>query len=145
MKKIVKNIIFILILLIILVNINTETKAWSEVVQGGKDFISAGESSESGKIQEAELKDLSGYLYNILLAGGVVIAVIVATILGIQFMVGGAEGQAKVKEMLIPFVIGCVVVFGGFAIWKIALTVGKQIENVGVKPETTIVRQITIV
>lgn len=145
MKRIIKKIIFILVLLIILVNINTQTKAWSEVVQSGKDFISAGEGSDSGKIQEGELKDLSGYLYNILLAGGVIIAVIVATVLGIQFMVGGAEGQAKVKETLVPFIIGCVVVFGGFAIWKIALTVGKQIESVGIKPETIIVNQINIV
>ena len=135
MKKVIKKIIFILILLIILLNINTETKAWSEVIQGGKDFISSGEASDAGNIEKGELKDLSGYLYNILLAAGVIIAVIVATVLGIQFMIGGAEGQAKVKEMLVPFIIGCVVVFGGFAIWKIALTVGSQLEDAVAKTE----------
>lgn len=49
--------------------------------------------------------------------------------LGVQFMIGGAEGQAKVKEMLVPFVVGCIVVFGGFAFWKIALEVGKKLED----------------
>ena len=75
----------------------------------------------------ADIQEASGYLYNVLLSLGVVIAVIVATILGIQFMLSEAEGQAKVKEMLIPFVIGCIVVFGGFEIWKIALTIGQSI------------------
>ena len=42
-------------------------------------------------------------------------------------MIGGTEGQAKVKEMIIPFVVGCVIVFGAFGIWKIALSVGKEI------------------
>lgn len=144
MKKVIKKIIFILILLIILLNINTETKAWSEVIQDGKDFISAGEASDAGNIEKGELKDLSGYLYNILLAAGVIIAVIVATVLGIQFMIGGAEGQAKVKEMLVPFIIGCVVVFGGFAIWKIALTVGSQLEDAVAKTETIIISQLDI-
>lgn len=144
MKKVIKKIIFILILLIILLNINTETKAWSEVIQDGKDFISAGEASDAGNIEKGELKDLSGYLYNILLAAGVIIAVIVATVLGIQFMIGGAEGQAKVKEMLVPFIIGCVVVFGGFAIWKIALTVGSQLEGAVAKTETIIISQLDI-
>lgn len=44
-------------------------------------------------------------------------------------MIGGAEGQAKVKEMLVPFIVGCIVVFGGFAFWKIALQVGQKLED----------------
>ena len=44
-------------------------------------------------------------------------------------MLSEAEGQAKVKEMLIPFVIGCIVVFGGFGIWKIALSLGSDVKD----------------
>lgn len=44
-------------------------------------------------------------------------------------MLGGAEGQAKVKEMLIPFVVGCVIVFGGFGFWKLAITFGEKLEG----------------
>ena len=76
-----------------------------------------------------DIEAASGYLYNILLSLGIVIAVIIATILGVQFMLSEAEGQAKVKEMLIPFVIGCIVVFGGFGIWKIALSLGSEAEG----------------
>ncbi|MDE5830159.1 MAG: hypothetical protein K2H53_00125 [Clostridia bacterium] len=86
------------------------------------------------------MKTLSGYLYNILLTAGVIIAVIIATILGVQFMIGGAEGQAKVKEMLVPYIAGCIIVFGGFGFWKIALTVGKKIEEVGINNPNKIVQ-----
>ena len=129
MKSIIIKTIFILIVLMLLLNINSKVFAWSEIIQDGKDFINQADSSKAN-IDTSELQGVSGYLYNILLAAGVVIAVIVATVLGLQFMLGGAEGQAKVKEMVIPFVVGCVIVFGGFGFWKIALTLGEQFEGV---------------
>lgn len=130
MKSNIVKIIFVLIILLMLFSINTEVHAWSGIVQEGSEFLKAGESSSEAEIGDvSKLKDLSGYLYNILLAAGVVIAVVVATILGIQFMIGGAEGQAKVKEMLIPFVVGCIIVFGGFGFWKIAVSIGNKVED----------------
>lgn len=131
MKRILSKVIFILILLTIIFSINTEVKGWSSIIDAGKDFVQAGEQSGEAKIDKSALQDLSGYLYNILLAAGVIVAVIVATVLGIQFMIGGAEGQAKVKEMLVPFIVGCVIVFGGFGLWKIAVTIGNSLENAG--------------
>ena len=135
MKSKVIKTIFILIILIILVSINTETLAWSPIKDMGDDFINTGEQSGTSTVDDVKMTDLSSYLYSILLSAGVIVAVVVATVLGIQFMVGGAEGQAKVKEMLVPFIVGCIVVFGGFGFWKIALTVGEKIE--GASPSIT--------
>ena len=129
MKNSTKKIIFTLIILIALFSINTKVSAWSQVFSDAKDFIQAGESSGQGTVNPAAVQDLSGYLYNILFSAGVIVAVVVATVLGIQFMTSSAEGQAKVKETLVPFVIGCIVVFGGFAFWKIAITIGNRIES----------------
>ncbi len=132
MKTILSKIVLILIILMLLFSINTEVSAFSEIIQDGADFISKGEQGKDNSeipITAESIQDVSGYIYNILLAAGVVIAVIVATVLGIQFMIGGAEGQAKVKEMILPFVVGCIIVFGGFGFWKIAISIGKQIEN----------------
>ena len=61
------------------------------------------------------------------MAIGIVVMLLVGTIIGIQFMVASAEDKAKVKETLVPYVIGCVVIFGAFAIWKLAVTVFSQI------------------
>ena len=130
MKRVLVKVIFILILLTIIFSITTEVKGWSQIIKDGKDFIQTGEQSGEGQLKDPnKLQDLSGYLYNILLAAGVIVAVVVATILGIQFMIGGAEGQAKVKEMLVPFIVGCIIVFGGFGLWKIAVTVGNSLES----------------
>ena len=129
MKRISIKILAILAILMLLFSINSKVFAWSGIIQDGKNFISQADPSKAN-IKQEQLQDLSGYLYNILLSAGVVIAVIVAIVLGIKFMVGGAEGQAKVKEMLIPFVAGCIIVFGGFGIWKLALTIGNKVEQV---------------
>ena len=142
MKKTIKKILLILIIFTLLLSISTEVFGWSQIIKDGKGFISTGETAtdipmDTDKINEG-MKGLSGYLYNLLLSAGVIIAVVVATVLGIQFMMGGAEGQAKVKEMLVPFVVGCIVVFGGFGIWKIAMVIGDKIESVDtVKPDTS--------
>ena len=82
---------------------------------------------EQGKpvttLNQEKLKETVEQLYNVLLALGVGISVIVGAILGIRFMAGSVEEQAKIKEMLAPYVIGCIVVFGGFGIWKIVMTI----------------------
>lgn len=57
-------------------------------------------------------------LYYIVLGIGIILAFVIGIILGIQFMVSGVEGQAKVKEKLIPYFIGCIVIFGGLGIWR---------------------------
>ena len=40
-----------------------------------------------------------------------------------------ADEKAKVKESLMPFVAGCVVVFGAFTIWKVAVNIGNDAES----------------
>lgn len=143
MKSVYSKIALMLIILMLLFSVTSNVFAWSEIVTDGSDFINTGKSNDgvinNKDAMNTNLQDLSGFLYNILLTAGIVIAVIVAIILGIQFMMSGAEGQAKVKEMLVPFIVGCIVIFGGFAIWKIMLVVGQQIESASIKNENSIV------
>lgn len=121
-KKLLISIFFICIIF----NINTYTmkvcnaESIDDVITGGDSFIKA---ADSDKLDTNKMKNASDTVYNILLALGVIVAVTFATILGVQYMTAGAEGQAKVKESMIPFVIGCVVVFGAFCIWKAVVLV----------------------
>jgi hypothetical protein len=55
------------------------------------------------------------------------VAIIIGLVLGIQFMVGSVEQKAKVKDSLLPYIIGCIVIFGAFGIWKLVLTI---LENI---------------
>lgn len=91
-----------------------------EVLNEGQSFIDAGKN-EGSKIDSTNLQAASNTLYNMLLAIGIVIAVIVGMYLGVKFMFSSAEDKAKVKESLIPYIAGCVVIFGAFIIWKLAI------------------------
>lgn len=92
---------------------------------GGDKFIGAGDSSDI--IDKNKLKQTSNSIYNILLIVGMAIAVITASVLGIKFMLGSMEEKAQIKEALIPFIIGCIVVFGAFGIWKIFVQIGNRL------------------
>lgn len=107
---------------------SSSSYAMGEVISEGKDFLSAG-SAATTVIKEDQLKSASNYIYNTLLAVAIVVAVIVAMVLGIQFMAASADEKAKVKEALMPFVVGCIVVFGSFTIWKVAVNIGNKTEG----------------
>ena len=69
------------------------------------------------------MQKLSTTIYNILLVVGIALAVVIAAILGIKFITGGIEAQVDVKKALVPYIAGCVVIFGAFIIWKIVLQI----------------------
>jgi len=81
------------------------------------------DSSTDPAIKSSSLQDFSNKFYNILLTVGIIIAVIVGMVLGIKFMAGSVEEKANIKEILVPYIVGCVVIFGAFAIWKLVVTI----------------------
>lgn len=122
-------IIFNLILIINLIffNINkVQADGISEVITGGDNFVQAGKD-QGVTIDKSKIQETSNAIYNILLILGMCIAVAISGILGIQFMIGSAEEKAKIKDSLIPFIIGCIVIFGAFGIWKIFITIGNRL------------------
>lgn len=111
-------VLFILSMMLVM----QTTYAVDDIIEAGGSFIKKGEQQQQA-IQDSQIKTVSDQIYNILLAIGTVIAVIIGAMLGIQFMVGSMDEKAKVKESLIPFVIGCVIIFGAFGIWKLIATI----------------------
>ena len=96
-------------------------KTIDETIQGAQSFIDNADTT--GTINEQKKKKNIGYIYNIFFACGMVIAVVCGVFLGIKFMTSSVEGQAKVKELLIPYCIGCFIIFGAFGIWKIVINI----------------------
>lgn len=94
-----------------------------EVMEGANGFLKAGKDAE---VNGENLSSASDFIYNLLLAIAIIIAVVIGMVLGIQFMMAGIEEKAKIKETLIPYVAGCIVVFGAFGIWKLGITVFSQ-------------------
>ena len=50
------------------------------------------------------------------------VAVLTGAIRGIKYMLGSVEEKADIKGLLIPYIAGCVIIFGSFAIWKLIVT-----------------------
>ncbi|MBE5819841.1 MAG: hypothetical protein E7310_03365 [Clostridiales bacterium] len=126
-----KKIIIILSIFILLLGLFINpTYAIDEILEQGQSFIKDGETlvqSEGEPIKDDALKEVSNTIYNILLAIAIFIAVGYAMVLGIYYMMGSIEEQVKIKESLLPFAIGCIVVFGAFGIWKIIANILQEI------------------
>ncbi len=90
-----------------------------DIIAGADRFIQSADTNNTIS-QDASQKAID-LLYNVFLAIGLVVAVAVGIVLGIQFMVASADGKAEVKEKLIPYTVGCVVIFGAFGIWKLVM------------------------
>lgn len=99
-------------------NDNAE-ESLEEVITDGNRFVSRGALN----INEENLQNFSRTMYNILLAVGVAVAVIVGAIIGIKLMVAPIEEKAEAKKLLVPYVAGCVIVFAGFGIWQLVVTI----------------------
>lgn len=101
----------------------TTSHTASGIIDEGESFITIGEQGANDKLPSSDLKNLSDTLYIMLLTVGIVIAVIVGLVLGIKFIMGSIEDKAEIKTMVVPYVIGCIVVFGAFTIWKIVVNI----------------------
>lgn len=111
-------------------NINDGTRTSAE---GADDIINNADdmlqktSPLANEISPDKLQNFSSIMYNILLSIGIGVAVLMGAVLGIKFMLASVEGKAQIKEWLLKYAVGCVIVFGAFGIWKLVITILEQI------------------
>lgn len=118
-----KSIIVLLIISIIFICIPTYSKALTlkEIFDGADKMLA--KSNDDDLFDATNEKEAIDTIYWIATGIAVAAAVIIGMVLGIQFITAGVSGQAKVKEKLIPYGVGCVVAFGAFGIWKVVINV----------------------
>ena len=90
-----------------------------EIIGEAQNFRNSG--TDAVTINGDNLKKGSDTFYNILLSIGIFLAIAIGMYLGVKFMLSNAEDKAKVKEALIPYIAGCIVIFSAFIIWKVAI------------------------
>ncbi len=100
-----------------------KTYALGDIISSADNFIEDGKNEKNVGLDEGVIKDLSNTMYNILFVLGIVIVVIWGLVIAIKFITGSVEEKAEVKKTLIPYVAGCVVLFGAFTIWKVVVTI----------------------
>ena len=115
----------VFIILIICLCFSNSSYAMENITQSAEDFLGKRDTT----IKTLDLGGLirtSNYLYNVLVTIGIVISFAIGLIIGIQFILGSAEDQAKVKETLVPYVVGVFVIFAAFTIWRIVIELGND-------------------
>lgn len=123
MKKYKKLLINIMVIFIILFNLfipNAYAGPLQDIMKRAEGFVKNGENG-GNVINNDALKEGSNTLYNVLLVIGIAVAFIWGIVLGIQFVTGSLGEKADVKKNLIVYVIGCIIIFGAFGIWRLLL------------------------
>ncbi|MBR2705505.1 MAG: hypothetical protein IKE91_08565 [Clostridia bacterium] len=123
--KMIKKISIIAIILMIAF-IVTPQKAnaafdTGTIINGGQAFLNNAENRQIFNANNE--RSAVDQIYYTMLTIGIVLAVFAGGVLGIQFITSGAAGQAKVKEKLIPFALGALVIFGAFGIWRLVYNI----------------------
>ena len=123
MKKYKKLLINIMVIFIILFNLfipSAYAGPLQDIMNRAEGFVNNGENG-GNVINNDALKEGSNTLYNVLLVIGIAVAFIWGIVLGIQFVTGSLGEKADVKKNLIVYVIGCIIIFGTFGIWRLLL------------------------
>lgn len=119
-KYVFLKIIFLILILLNIISVKNYavTNSIDDVISGGDSFIKSANTSGVQTIDTEKMKDSSNIIYNMLLSLGIIAAVIIAIILGVQYMLAGAESKAQIKQSMMPFIVGCIIIFSAFGIWK---------------------------
>ena len=123
MKKYKKLLINIMVIFIILFNLfipNAYAGPLQDIMNRAEGFVNNGENG-GNVINNDALKEGSNTLYNVLLVIGIAVAFIWGIVLGIQFVTGSLGEKADVKKNLIVHLVGCVIIYGAFGIWRLLL------------------------
>lgn len=118
MNNLIKTILLIALLIFVMA---PKVLALSGIISDAKGWRDRGQQASETALNTSKIETASSQIYNILLGVAVIAAVGVGAFLGIQFMTAGVDKRVEVKEALIPYIAGCVVVFGAFGIWKLAV------------------------
>ena len=122
--KILKFLIPIMVIVQFLVfPVRVEAGFFEDFISGADTFLERKSEAKEETLKEEDIKTISDDIYTILITIAAVIAVIVGGVLGIQFLLASAEEKAKIKEALIPYIVGCMVAFGAFGIWKMVTSI----------------------
>lgn len=125
MKKVlISIIIFSVIILGGFCNYSNADTSLDSTISQGDSFISTGKNQKDiATINGNKFSSVVKTVYNILLIIGVSVSVIIIGIMGIKIITGSVEDKAEIKEQMVPYLIGCGVMFGAFTIWKIVMVI----------------------
>ena len=101
--------------------------SYSSINEKAKEFINRGSEKETISQQKVE-QDLKP-LAQILMGIAVLVLLSVGAILGVKYMISGADDRAKIKEKLIWYIVSAVLIFGAVAIFNIVINILNKVSD----------------
>ena len=97
----------IMFLLILIIAAGICTQSYADEITGAVEGIFNGSSATV-----TDMKGIGGKVLGIVQVVGYAVSLITLSILGIKYMFSATAEKAKIKEQMVPYVIGCVLLFG---------------------------------
>ena len=116
-------IIIISTLLIFNIPLYSDARTFDEIISDGKAFLEAGNDSIAITPAESKLQDISNMVSGVLLTIAMSVTFISIAVMGFNFAVQSVEDKAKIKESMVPWIVGIFVSFGAFGIWKMTMEI----------------------
>lgn len=92
------------------------------IIELAESFVK--KDNKENVIDQKELAKTVKSLYYILLAVAIALSVIIGLYLAVKWMLQStAEGEAKIKESFVAYLIGCTVSFSAFGIWALVMKI----------------------
>ena len=97
----------------------------AEKFEKGEGAVVGGTNSQTFELNTDNLQTFSNNLYTVLLVAATAVTVVIGIVIGIKHITGSVEEKAEYKKLDYPYLIGCVVVYGSFGIWKLVVEILK--------------------
>ncbi len=126
-KKVIKVLAIIGIICIVFSTVAFAAEPVSTDIWGmGSNFIKEGQKNETIDFSEVwnNLKPIAQIVMGI----GLVVLVCVGTVLGVKYMMSGADDKAKVKQKLVWFCVAAALVVGATGIFNIVVEVASNLD-----------------
>lgn len=126
--KILKKIVLALIIAALIIILPTKVSAvssFSQMQSQASSWLQQGSASQP--ITQTEIKNNLLPIANILVGFATIVFLVVGSIIGVKYMLAGADEKAKLKEKLIWFVISMVAVYGAVGIFNLIINVMNEI------------------
>jgi hypothetical protein len=99
-----------------------DTDIWGQ----GQNFINKGKAGNTIAF-DAVWQDLKP-VAQIVMGIGLVVLVCVGSVLGVKYMIAGADDKAKVKQKLVWFCVAAALIVGATGIFNIVVEVASQLD-----------------
>lgn len=121
-----KIIVIIVLTLIFSLPLYSNATTLDEIMTNADSFLTLDNDSVVTPSEDG-IKKMSNTVSNVLLTIAVGVTLISGVIMAMQFAFQSVENKAQIKESMIPWVIGILISFGAFGIWRITMSIFYQL------------------